>query len=81
MLGTITIFLILISFAILLLIVIYYNVIVQDNKSNNKNKIASYKKEKKYEIDSNYKKISPKDEKYIYIPIISTNDIHGKFFP
>ena len=81
MLGNITIFLILISFAILLLIVIYYNVIVQDNKSNNKNKIASYKKEKKYEIDSNYKKISPKNEKYIYIPIISTNDIHGKFFP
>ena len=38
-LGTITIFLILISFIILLFIVIYYNVILQDNKSNNKNKI------------------------------------------
>ena len=32
MLGTITIFLILISFIVLLFIVIYYNVIIQDNK-------------------------------------------------
>ena len=80
MIGTIAIFLIIISFIILLFILIYYNIIIQDNKSN-KNIILSFKKEEKYEIDSNYERISPKDEKYIYIPIISTNDIHGKFFP
>ena len=34
-----------------------------------------------YNIDSNYQTLSPKDEKYIYIPIIGTNDIHGRFFP
>ena len=80
MIGTIAIFLIIISFIILLFILIYYNIIIQDNKPN-KNIILSFKKEEKYEIDSNYERISPKDEKYIYIPIISTNDIHGKFFP
>ena len=34
-----------------------------------------------YNIDSNYQTLSPNDEKYIYIPIIGTNDIHGRFFP
>ena len=32
-------------------------------------------------IDSNYKRVSPNDEKYIYIPLIGTNDFHGRFFP
>ena len=32
-------------------------------------------------IDSNYKRVSPNDQNYVYIPIISTNDIHGRFFP
>ena len=50
-------------------------------KSELKNEIISKKEEKKYEIDYNYERISPKDDKYIYIPIIATNDIHGKFFP
>ena len=38
-----------------------------------------YLKEK--HIDSYYEKISTQDEKYIYIPIISTSDFHGHFFP
>ena len=38
-----------------------------------------YLKEK--HIDSYYEKISSQDEKYIYIPIISTSDFHGHFFP
>ena len=44
----------------------------------NKNK-QYYMKEK--HIDSNYERISSQDEKYIYIPIISTSDFHGHFFP
>ena len=38
-----------------------------------------YLKEK--HIDSYYEKISSQDEKYIYIPIISTSDFYGHFFP
>ena len=32
-------------------------------------------------IDKNYKIITPDDKEYIYIPIVTTNDIHGYFFP
>ena len=32
-------------------------------------------------IDSNYERVSPNDKKYIYIPIVGTNDFHGTFFP
>lgn len=32
-------------------------------------------------IDKNYNRVEPKDSKYVYIPIIGTNDIHGNFFP
>ena len=53
-----------------------YNKPINDSK----NKLKSFK-EKKYEIDSHYERISPKDEEYIYIPIVATNDFHGKFFP
>ena len=38
-------------------------------------------KKKLKEIDLNYERISPNDEKYIYIPIIGTSDFHGRFFP
>ena len=73
----ILIFIMIISF--ILLSFIYFK-----NESNNKFittiKLIS-KKEEKYEIDSHYEKISPNDTEYIYIPIIATNDFHGKFFP
>ena len=32
-------------------------------------------------IDKNYNRVEPNDSKYVYIPIIGTNDIHGNFFP
>ena len=32
-------------------------------------------------LNPNYKKVNPKDENYIYIPIVGTDDIHGNFFP
>ena len=32
-------------------------------------------------IDKDYKRIIPNDEEYTYIPIVTTNDIHGNFFP
>ena len=32
-------------------------------------------------IDKDYKRIRPKGEEYVYIPIVGTNDIHGHFFP
>ena len=46
-----------------------------------KSKLSQLNQENIYNIDSNYKTLSPNDEKYIYIPIIGTNDIHGRFFP
>lgn len=32
-------------------------------------------------IDKNYKRVTPNDNNYVYIPIVGTNDIHGNFFP
>lgn len=61
--------------------IFYLIFIVQDNKPITNSKFINNKEEIKYEIDSHYEKISSKDENYIYIPIIATNDFHGKFFP
>ena len=48
--------------------------------ANNKNEnIGELFKEK--HIDSNYKRVLPNDENYIFIPLIGTNDFHGRFFP
>ena len=72
-----------IIFLILVLLCYYNKNPIKENKIKNSinNNLLSNKEEIKYEIDSNYERISTKDDKYIYIPIISTNDIHGKFFP
>ena len=32
-------------------------------------------------LNTNYEKINANDDKYIYIPIVGINDIHGYFFP
>ena len=57
----------------------------QDNYNNNKrdfninsenNDTIDY-----IHIDKNYKRITPDDKEYTYIPIVTTNDIHGNFFP
>ena len=69
-----------IIFACFLYIFFKHIIFFKTNKSN-KIKSLSIKQGKKYEIDSNYDRISPKDEKYIFIPIIATNDFHGRFFP
>ena len=68
---------ILIIFILFILLFLYFYLI----KSNKTKKNFFYFKEEKYSIDSQYEKISPKDEKYIYIPIVGTNDFHGGFFP
>jgi len=36
---------------------------------------------KEKHIDSDYERVSPNDENYAYIPIVGTNDFHGRFFP
>ena len=73
---------IIIIFLILVLLCYYNKNPIKENKiKNNINNLLSNKEEIKYKIDSNYERVSSKDEKYIYIPIISTNDFHGKFFP
>ena len=69
-----------IIFAFFLYLFFKHNIFFKINKSN-QIKSLSIKQGKKYEIDSNYERISPKDEKYIFIPIIATNDFHGRFFP
>ena len=69
-----------IIFAFFLYLFFKHNIFFKTNKSN-QIKSLSIKQGKKYEIDSNYERISPKDEKYIFIPIIATNDFHVRFFP
>ena len=32
-------------------------------------------------LNQNYERINPKDENFIFIPIVGTDDIHGNFFP
>ena len=32
-------------------------------------------------LNQNYSRVKPNDKKYIYIPIVGTDDIHGNFFP
>ena len=59
-----------ILFAFFLYFFFKHNIFFKINKSN-QIKSLSIKQEKKYEIDSNYERISPNDEKYIYIPIIA----------
>jgi len=81
-LSLIIVITIIIAIIFILLPLYYYNNTIKENKFKNITKSPlSNKEETKYEIDSNYERVSAKDEKYIYIPIISTNDFHGKFFP
>ena len=68
-----------IIFVFFLFLFMKSNIIIKHNKLSNK--ITLSLKSEKYEIDSTYERISPNDEKYIYIPIIATNDFHGRFFP
>ena len=77
----IIIFIILIIFFIFLLIYSNKNFFINNNIFITKTNLVSKTEEIKYEIDSNYTRVSPNDKKYIYIPIISTNDFHGRFFP
>ena len=32
-------------------------------------------------LNQNYSRVKPNDKKYIFIPIVGTDDIHGNFFP
>ena len=71
---------------ILVTFFIFYSLIflfASKNKENKKILIPRLNNEMIYEkhIDLNYERVSPDDEKYIYIPIIATNDFHGRFFP
>ena len=68
-----------IIFVFFLFLFMKSKIIIKNNKTSNK--ISLSLKSEKYEIDSTYERISPNDEKYIYIPIIATNDFHGRFFP
>ena len=67
---------------ILFIIFIYSNHLIEYNYYTYKlNKLNQLKEKSNYNIDSNYNTVSPNDDKYIYIPIVGTNDIHGRFFP
>ena len=60
-----------------------YFLIFYNNKKNN---IIIFPKSnielpKGKAIDLNYKRVSPNDKEFIYIPIVGTNDFHGRFFP
>ena len=67
---------------ILFIIFIYSNHLIEYNYYTYKlNKLNQLKEKSNYNIDSNYNAVSPNDDKYIYIPIVGTNDIHGRFFP
>ena len=68
-----------IIFVFFLFLFMKSKIIIKHNKISNK--ISLLLKSEKFEIDSTYERISPNDEKYIYIPIIATNDFHGRFFP
>ena len=75
-------FLKIMKFILVLFLSLYiYLYLYKNNQIIKKNKKSYLNKESNYNIDSNYNTISPKDEKYIYIPLIGTNDIHGRFFP
>ena len=78
--NNIILIILVIIFAFFLYLFFKHNIFFKINKSN-QIKSLSIKQGKKYEIDSNYERISPKDKKYIFIPIIATNDFHGRFFP
>ena len=74
-----------IKFILVLFLSIYsYFYLFKEKDINKLPKIlknSKLKEDKIYNIDSSYEKVSPNDNKYIYIPIIGTNDFHGKFFP
>ena len=72
-------FILILSFS--LFICLYFFKEKEINKIPKILKNSKLNEEKIYNIDSSYNKVSPNDEKYIYIPIIGTNDFHGKFFP
>ena len=63
---------------------IFFVIFPKNKKYNNNNiKLSRLNDEISEEkhIDLNYERISANDEKYIYIPIVGTNDFHGRFFP
>ena len=64
-----------------LCIFIYTNRLVEIKQHFKLPKISHLKDNNNYNIDSNYETLSPNDEKVVYIPIVGTNDIHGRFFP
>ena len=54
----------------------------QENEDNNDLKILTEESVlNEIHIDENYTRITPQDKEYTYIPIVTTNDIHGFFFP
>ena len=72
------------SFFFLLIFLIIFIKIPKPESTRVKNDInlTLEKNELNYiHIDKNYKRIKPYDEEYTYIPIVTTNDIHGNFFP
>ena len=57
------------------------NLNISKYNKNLNNNLKSEEIYKEKHIDTNYKRVSPNDENYIYIPLIGTNDFHGRFFP
>ena len=76
------IFIFLILFILPITYIIGIKKFLKDKHNNNiNNNINNNELNGNIGLNQNYKKVNPKDEKYIYIPIIGTDDIHGSFFP
>ena len=70
-------------FFLLIFLIIFIKIPQQENpKAKNDFNLTSEKSNLNFiHIDKNYKRITPYDEEYTYVPIVTTNDIHGNFFP
>ena len=68
----------------LIIFILFFSIlflIFPRNKENINLKLLNKESSSEKHLDSHYERVSPNDNKYIYIPIVGTNDFHGRFFP
>ena len=63
---------------IILFILISFIILIKSNLPENNYKNDD---EELIDISEGYTKVDPLDKSYFYVPIISTNDLHGHFYP
>ena len=72
----ITIFLLI---AIIYLSVLYLFPFLSNSSSANIRIVSQHNGN--FGLNQNYERVDPNDKKYVYVPIVGTDDIHGNFFP